>query len=149
MRYTYFLSISYRCTPFCYSLILGKGESLEVSFPLNDLVMPWKCLLTCKRSWITFILIACYKSVIIIEQFLKTIEIVRKFCLIYFHVLFICTSWKNLICIFDFIDSKSSHINLTILGNSVDLYFLHPQSKFENIPCLLKTKEIPINKCVT
>lgn len=73
----------------------------------------------------------------------------RKFCLIYFHVLFICTSWKNLICIFDFIDSKSSHINLTILGNSVDLYFLHPQSKFENIPCLLKTKEIPINKCVT
>ena len=56
---------------------------------------------------------------------------------------------KNLLCIFDFIDSKSSHVNLTILENSVDLYFLHPQCKFENIPWLLKTKEIPINKYVT
>ena len=56
---------------------------------------------------------------------------------------------KKLICIFDFMDSKSSHINLTILGNSVDLYFLHSQHKFENIPCLLKTKEIPVRKYVT
>lgn len=75
---------------------------------------------------ITFILIVCYTSVIIIEQLLKTVEIARIFYLIYFHVLFICISQEKLICIFYFIDSKSSRINLTILGNSVDVYFLHP-----------------------
>lgn len=98
---------------------------------------------------ITFILIVCYASVIIIEQLLKTVEIARIFYLIYVHVLFICISQEKLICLFYFIDSKSSRINLTILGNSVDLYFLHPQGKFENIPHLLKTKEIPIKEYVT
>lgn len=132
MRYIYFLSISYRCTPFCYSLILGQGEFGSQFFPLNALVIPWKCLLTCKSSWITFILIESfilivyYTSVIIIEQLLKTVWNSQNILFNLLSCAFYMHFPRKINLYFYFIDSKSSCSNLTILGNSVDVYFLHP-----------------------
>lgn len=57
-------------------------------------------------------------------------------------------SLKKLICMFDFIDSNSHHLDLTIQGNSVYLFHASARQYYENMPCPLKTKEIPINKYI-